>query len=36
MDAFKTDSGAENFNQPWMAKERARRRGQDWLWKVMS
>ncbi|MFQ5886822.1 MAG: transposase [Anaerolineae bacterium] len=36
MDGFKTHSGAENFNQLWMAKERARKDGQDWLWEVMS
>lgn len=34
MDGFKTDQGAENFNRLWMAKERARKRGQDWLEEV--
>jgi hypothetical protein len=36
MDGFKTDSGADNFNQLWMAKERAKKNGQDWLWEVMN
>lgn len=36
MDGFKTDSGAENFNHLWMAKERAQKNGQDWLCEVMS
>ena len=36
MDGFKSDSGAENFNHLWMAKERARKQGQDWLWEVMN
>lgn len=36
MDGFKTDSGAENFNQLWMMKERAKKRGQDWLRQVMN
>jgi len=36
MDGFKTDQGAENFNHLWMAKERAQKNGQDWLWQVMS
>lgn len=35
MDGFKTDRGAENFNHLWMAKERAQKNGQDWLWEVM-
>jgi transposase-like protein len=36
MDGFKTDQGAENFNHLWIARERARKNGQDWLWEVMS
>jgi len=36
MDGFKTDSGAENFNHLWMAKEKAKKQGRDWLWEVMS
>lgn len=36
MDGFKTDQGTENFNHLWIARERARKNGQDWLWEVMS
>ncbi|MFQ5886660.1 MAG: hypothetical protein ACE5II_05455, partial [Anaerolineae bacterium] len=36
MDGFKSDRGAENFNRLWMARERARKGGQDWLWEIMS
>jgi len=36
MDGFKSASGAENFNHLWMAKERAKKQGRDWLWEVMS
>ena len=31
MDGFKTDRGADNFNHLWMARERAKKNGQDWL-----
>jgi len=36
MDGFKSDDGAGNFNQLWMAKERAQRNGRDWLRQVMN
>jgi len=30
------DKGADNFNHLWMARERSKRNGQDWLWEVMN
>jgi transposase-like protein len=36
MDGFKSDAGMENFNHLWMARERAKKNGEDWLGEVMS